>query len=282
MCIPVKLRIAMTASHLLLCAVLAQANSFIVTQSPDVEVTLGSSASLHCDIGELYSKCSRVVWLKLDPRKPMALHMSDRVEKVDQSNGKDITWVSVCRATIPDATMNDAGMYYCVVSQGSFAHVGNGTRLTVTEPVSSSLHGKELPPSIEIVPPVAYTSAVLLLCLVSGVHPSQARVSWLIEGSVEGGWAVAALEEDNGHGPPRRFTQKNQVLIPAETWERGVACSCVVQIAGQSFSKTLHYSREPDRCDAVFYIYVAAWVMSSLFLLMLLGVMAVHLCRPEA
>ncbi|KAL2080661.1 hypothetical protein ACEWY4_024454 [Coilia grayii] len=267
------LRIKMMASHLLLYLSLAQVDSFIVTQSPDLEVMSGSTASLQCDIGELYSSCSRVVWLKLDPRKPMTLHVTDRVKEVDPNDFTDTSWVSVCRATIPHTTVNDAGMYYSVLSQGRFAHVGNGTRLTVTEPESSLL-----PPSIEVVPPVAYTSMVPLLCVVAGVSPSQVHVFWLIEGTVEGGWTDSALEDDGD--PQRRLTQ-NQILLPAEMWERGLSCSCVVEVGSQSFSKTLQHSRTPDHCFAVFCTYIVAGITSSFFLLLLVGITSVCLCRLE-
>lgn len=85
---------------------------------------------------------------------------------------------------------------------------------------------------------MAYASTVPLLCLVSGVIPSQARVSWLINGTVENGWTESALEEDDD--PLKRLTQ-NQILVPAEEWEKGIPCSCVVEFAGKSFSKTLQH-----------------------------------------
>lgn len=106
--------------------------SFIVTQSADVTVASGGSVSLQCDIAELYSFCSHLVWLKLDRHKPMRLQVSDRVNLANPNDSTGASWVNVCQATILEATLDDAGMYYCVLSQGRFAHVGNGTRLTVT------------------------------------------------------------------------------------------------------------------------------------------------------
>lgn len=93
-------------------------------------------------------------------------------------------------------------------------------------------------PSIDIIIPAAYGSMVPLLCYVSGVSPSQAYVYWIIDGRVENGWTDSALEDDGIGDPQKRFSQ-NQVLVLAEEWEKGIQCSCVVEVAGQRFAKTL-------------------------------------------
>ncbi|XP_041932823.1 uncharacterized protein LOC121695773 [Alosa sapidissima] len=260
--------------------------SFIVTQSPDVAVVAsGGSATLQCDIAELYSWCSHVVWLKLDRRRPMMLQVTDRIKMVNPNDGMDGSWVNVCRATLPEVTIDDAGMYYCVLSQGRFAHVGNGTRLMVTE--SNSTFPS---PSIEIISPMAYTSIVPLLCLVSGISPSQAHVFWVISGRVESGWTDSDLEDVGECEPLKRLT-RNQVLVPVEEWERGVQCACVVEVAGLSFNKTLQrdgitaggsLGLSRDHCFAVYYIYSVVWVTSTLMLLLLGGTTAVCLIKNAA
>ena len=62
----------------------------------------------------------------------MVLHVTDRVKMVNPNDINNIVFNSVCWATIPEVTVQDSGMYYCVLSHGQFAYVGNGTRLTVT------------------------------------------------------------------------------------------------------------------------------------------------------
>uniref|UniRef100_A0AAY5LBD8 Ig-like domain-containing protein n=1 Tax=Esox lucius TaxID=8010 RepID=A0AAY5LBD8_ESOLU len=75
-------------------------------------------------------------------------------------------------------------------------------------------------------------SSVPLLCLVSGLVPSQVRVFWLINGREESGRIESPCDS------AKEFI-RNQILVQAEEWDRGAECTCVVEFGGQNITKTV-------------------------------------------
>ncbi|XP_065150469.1 uncharacterized protein [Paramisgurnus dabryanus] len=129
------------------------AKPFIVTQWPRVaEVMAGDDVILHCNIVELYSPCSTVVWLRVDPEKA-AISLTDRVQiNPDQPS-------SVCTALIANSTVHDS------------EHINL--------------------PLIDILSPLIQDGPfVPLQCVVTGIEGFQEYVSWVIEGRKEKGQSV--------------------------------------------------------------------------------------------
>lgn len=102
---------------------------FIVTQWPKTsEVMVGNDVILHCNIMELYSPCSMVVWLRADSENA-TISLTNRVQKHPNHSSNHLP--SICTALIANLTVKDTGVYYCVAVQGRFAHIGNGSWVVV-------------------------------------------------------------------------------------------------------------------------------------------------------
>uniref|UniRef100_A0AAY4EKP8 Ig-like domain-containing protein n=1 Tax=Denticeps clupeoides TaxID=299321 RepID=A0AAY4EKP8_9TELE len=118
---------------MLMFASTAASTEFIVTQWPAmVRVDSGQSITLKCYVAELYTTCATVTWLKTDPIRPQSLNMTKRLQHTDDPRQSTYGWSKDCSASISSAQVEDSGMYYCVVAQGHFALVGNGSLVTVT------------------------------------------------------------------------------------------------------------------------------------------------------
>ncbi|XP_051526976.1 uncharacterized protein LOC127425268 isoform X2 [Myxocyprinus asiaticus] len=198
---------------------------FIVTQWPTVaEVMAGEDVILKCNIVELYSPCSTVVWLRLIPENA-TISLTDRVQiDLHHSSTK---WTNICTAVITSSTVQDSGMYYCATVRGRFAHFGNGSRVIVKE--------HTVFPFIEILSPLIQSSHLVpLQCVVTRVESSQVHMFWVIEGRKEKAQSMWIHRHD-GAIPLTR----SQILLTAEEWEREVRCDCMVEFAGQRYIKTL-------------------------------------------
>ncbi|CAB1320884.1 unnamed protein product [Coregonus sp. 'balchen'] len=136
----------------------------------------------------------------------------------------------VCSATITNAIVSDSGMYYCLAVHSKAVHTGNGSNLIVTESSTEF-------PTIKIISSSdSDGSSAPLLCLVSGVVPSQVHVFWLIDGRKERGLTDSTWTDNSDSAT--EFT-RNQILVQAEEWDRGVQCTCVVEFEGNSTTKTV-------------------------------------------
>nr|XP_055074938.1 uncharacterized protein LOC129454437 isoform X1 [Misgurnus anguillicaudatus]XP_055074939.1 uncharacterized protein LOC129454437 isoform X1 [Misgurnus anguillicaudatus]XP_055074940.1 uncharacterized protein LOC129454437 isoform X1 [Misgurnus anguillicaudatus] len=228
------------------------AKPFIVTQWPRVaEVMAGDDVILHCNIVELYSPCSTVVWLRVDPEKA-AISLTDRVQ-IHPNHPS-----SVCTALIANSTVHDSGIYYCTAVHGRFAHIGNGSRVVVKEHISF--------PLIDILSPLIQNSPfVPLQCVVTGVEGFQEYVSWAIEGRKEKGQSVWT----HRHNDAVQIT-RNQILITDEEWERNVQCVCKVNFMGQNYTKTLKRHDALNGCRAIKYTYVSLCIIFGLLTLITL------------
>ncbi|XP_037391454.1 uncharacterized protein LOC108442976 [Pygocentrus nattereri] len=242
----------MSVWPLLLWLVHAVRTDSIVTQWPDVvDVTVGNSVTLSCSVMELYSPCSSVAWLRTYPENTtLSKTDTSKVTMHSSSHG----WTEVCSAVITSQTVEDSGMYYCVVVQGKFAHIGNGSRVIVKDPTVS--------PVVEVISPVSYSASVVpLQCLVTGVLQTQVDVYWIIDG-----------QQVVGHS---RWTHSenteliiNQLMLSAAEWQSRPACVCVVEYGREVFNKTL---QQPGRvfcscgvCRVVKFLYVALASISVL------------------
>ncbi|XP_010872035.2 immunoglobulin kappa light chain [Esox lucius] len=238
-----------------------------INQTPGlVMVKTGVNVTLECHLKELITYCHSVTWLKIDPRTATLSEsniysdqISDKTSKPDQK----------CSATITNATARDSGMYYCSAVYSNMVHTGNGSRIIiVTE--------KETPGNITesttikiFSSPDSDGSSVPLMCLVSGLVPSQVRVYWLINGREESGLTESARTDNSDQAT--EFT-RNQILVQAEEWDRGAECTCVVEFEGQNITKTV------QRLDFGVLCYITVWMyrllgITAWLLLLILSVL---------
>ncbi|TRY93080.1 hypothetical protein DNTS_023847, partial [Danionella cerebrum] len=165
----------------------------IVVQWPTVvEVMAGEEVVLYCDIAELYSHCSSVTWLRV-----IAGNATVSLTNTVQTHPKG---TRVCSAVIRNSTVQDSSMYYCVVVDNRFPHIGNGSRVIVKEP--------SLLPVIDILIPLIIRGPLIpLQCVVTGVRASQ--------------------------------TSRKQIQLTAEQWYKRAECMCVVEFRGQLYNQSL-------------------------------------------
>ncbi|KAJ8372119.1 hypothetical protein AAFF_G00294340 [Aldrovandia affinis] len=92
--------------------------------------------------------------------------------------------------------------------------------------------------------------------------PQQARVFWLVDGEEKSGLTGSIWTKD---GDAVIESTQNQVLVPAEVWERGAPCTCVVEFDGRIASKsvqrqdltTFTHEESGDVCAVLLYGAIA-------------------------
>ncbi|KAJ8372121.1 hypothetical protein AAFF_G00294360, partial [Aldrovandia affinis] len=190
-----------------------------------VEVEAGGTVRLHCDVDEIRTYCYTVVWTRINPR-------TRKMSTCKFISTEHATLQNVCSINIQNATVDDSGTYYCSVIHGKSIYIGNGSTLIVRKEKSTA------PPPIEILwsSDKIHWPIVPLTCLVSGVVPQQARVFWLVDGEEKSGLTGSIWTKD---GDAVIESTQNQVLVPAEVWERGAPCTCVVEFDGRIASKSV-------------------------------------------
>lgn len=82
-----------------------------------------------------------------------------------------------------------------------------------------------------------HDSTVTLQCKIGGFTPSHVSVHWLIGSRKENGQTMFVWEE----GEEKSVKTHNYITVSTEEWRTGGACTCVVNLGGRMFNKTLHY-----------------------------------------
>ncbi|XP_035286468.1 immunoglobulin alpha-2 heavy chain-like isoform X2 [Anguilla anguilla] len=219
----------------------------VVVQSPErVLVEDGGIVSLQCSLKVVGSRCYTVIWMKTDPRTKMLSTLPYPNTDMGANGGKGPT----CFFTIKNATVQDSGIYYCSVVFGTMTYFGSGSTVIVTQ----ATENRTKPPPVEILWPRSVTPRIPLLCVISGVVPSQVRVFWVIDGEEDSGLTESLWTKDSDGIVESTL---NQILVSAEEWERGVLCTCVVEFAGMNISKSVQNQGSSDVCTLLLYGIIA-------------------------
>ncbi|XP_061111840.1 uncharacterized protein LOC133137530 [Conger conger] len=227
----------MRVTLLLLCYVYALKGQ--VVQYPGwVNVEDGGTVRLLCRTEIIGILRNNVVWTKIDPRTKKLITMNNTDTCV--SDGQGTEWFMV----IKNVNVNDSGTYYCSLAALTMPYVGNGSIVIVTQA------NRTEPPPVDILWPRSAQPRIPLLCVVSGVVPSEVRVFWVIDGEEDSGFTESFWTKDDGEVVE---SAQNRVLVPAEEWERAVVCTCVVEYAGKNFSKSVQNQGNPDACAVLLY-----------------------------
>ncbi|KAK2887230.1 hypothetical protein Q8A67_015458 [Cirrhinus molitorella] len=82
-----------------------------------------------------------------------------------------------------------------------------------------------------------HDSTVTLQCTIEGFAPSHVYVHWLIGSRKKTGQTLFVWEE----GDEKSVKTHNYITVSAEEWRTGGTCTCVVNLGGWMFNKTLLY-----------------------------------------
>ncbi|XP_078054298.1 immunoglobulin lambda-1 light chain-like [Mustelus asterias] len=208
-----------------------------LTQTPDLTMKPGNTATLDCNTGIRNS--NRVGWYKQTPGAAPQWVLSFYHSWNDPSYGAGFSSDrftssvksdnSIYQLIIKNVEVNDAAVYYCGtwVSSSSTYHTvwvfGQGTKLFVA--------AQQLPdPSVKLLGPSAdelsTKGAGTLVCLVSKLSMGFAAVSWTVDGSPTSSdvqTSVASRNSDN------TFSLSSYLTVPDKDWSSGKVYSCSVQ-----------------------------------------------------
>ncbi|KAJ8335220.1 hypothetical protein SKAU_G00408590 [Synaphobranchus kaupii] len=213
-----------------------KAQNTVVVQSPElVKVEDGGSVRLQCSTNVVGTYCYRVIWTRIDSRTKKLIFL----QNIDTGGQK-----KDCFFGINSATLDDSGTYYCSVVLGTMIYFGNGSTVIVTQ------GNRTEPPPVDILWPRSIQPIIPLLCVVSGVAPSQVRVFWVIDGEEDSGLIQSLWTKDSDEIVE---STQNQVLVRADEWERGVVCTCVVEFDGKNISKSVQNEESSDVCTVLLY-----------------------------
>ncbi|XP_064201578.1 uncharacterized protein LOC135260257 [Anguilla rostrata] len=210
---------------LLVCAITLDA----VQQFPALmEVEAGRTARLKCSTnGMPATYCYTIIWTRVDSKTNKLISLKNAPNFVSTVASEQ----TECSFDIKNATADDSGTYYCLVVYGKMVYIGNGSNVIVTQ------GRKTAPPPIEILGPSGdvHGSFTRLLCMIAGVVP-KARMFWVIDGRERSGFTDTVWTK---YGDEVVESTQSQVLVPAEQWERGAVCTCVVEFDGRNTSKSV-------------------------------------------
>ncbi|KAI5608645.1 hypothetical protein C0J50_6539 [Silurus asotus] len=195
--------------------------SHIVQYPAVVKVSAGENVSLKCDSANVWSGCDSVSWIKVDLRS-RRLMVSTAVRPDPDPRTRP------CTGMIYNSSTADSGIYYCSVKHSVLSYIGNGSTLIVTDP-------HPLPLVMLYVPDVRVGLPVSLQCVVMGVVPAEAKVSWLVGESELTGWTESGWTNTEN---PAEYTRAH-LSVPAENWREDQNVECVVEVDGRRISKSL-------------------------------------------
>ncbi|MCJ8749522.1 hypothetical protein PDJAM_G00177280 [Pangasius djambal] len=194
--------------------------SRIIQYPAVVKVFRGETVSLTCDTVELLSKCDSISWFKVQPRT-REMNVSTAVH-TDQGRRP-------CTGFIYNTSTADSGIYYCSVKHSVISYMGNGSTVIIKE--------RHPRPTITVyVPDVSVGPSVSLQCVVMGVVPSEASVSWVIGESEMTGWMESGWTHTDDSAV--EYTRAH-ISIPSEIWMEAQDVECVVEVDGRRVSKSL-------------------------------------------
>ncbi|XP_043935238.1 immunoglobulin lambda-1 light chain-like [Protopterus annectens] len=183
---------------------------------PSVKVSTGQSVTLSCNIVNGPTYCQDIEWYILQHPKIFRHLKSDNkssvLRGVEERN---------CALTIKDLERNYSGTYFCSACNAFLSAFGNGTKLIVS-------NEKMVIPSVTILTPsaeeIVIRNKVTLICLVYGATFQQIIMFWNISGKITSGLIepVEGISKAN-------YSIRNQLTIPAVTWNNGNNCTCVVE-----------------------------------------------------
>ncbi|KAG5856493.1 immunoglobulin alpha-2 heavy chain-like [Anguilla rostrata] len=210
-------------------ALIANAGAVVLQNPLSLRVAVGTSVKLHCDISGAMGRCAFVWWLLVQPRTGLTIYRNTNA-KVITVTGNSETADKACILIIPSTKTSDTGTYYCAVSDSRTVHYGNGTTLVVTERVVKDITMEILVPGTQ---PLDPSAPVTVMCVVSGVDPSKARVHWQVEGKVE-----------HAELPPANALASDSVRtwlsVPGPSWASGAPVTCVLETAkGLNLNRTV-------------------------------------------
>ncbi|XP_074789867.1 immunoglobulin heavy constant epsilon [Oncorhynchus kisutch] len=244
-------------------------DSTVIQYPPVVEEVVGGNITMNCILEGLTSYCYTVAWIRL-PKQPGALRVLKNT--IINTRSEYEIFKHMCPVSIYNVAVTDSGIYYCAVIYGQQIYLGNGTTVIVKD-------GTKAPPTIEILKPLnSYHSSVSLLCLVSGVVPSQVHVFWLIDGREDSGLTESTWTDNSDSAT--EFT-RNQILVKAEEWDRGAECTCVVEFEGQYINKTVQHNDFSTMCYAIVSLYRVLGIVSALLLLLTLTARVQLSCKSN-
>ncbi|XP_053494684.1 immunoglobulin lambda-like polypeptide 1 [Ictalurus furcatus] len=172
-----------------------------------------------CNTVEILSRCDLVYWYKVQPRtREMILATAVHTDPS----------LKLCRGFIYNTSVADSGIYYCSVKHSVIYYTGNGTTVIVTEPRTG-------PVVTLYVPDVSVGPSVSLQCVVMGVVPSEAIISWVVGDSETTGWTESGWTHANASAV--EYTRAH-ISIPSETWLEAPNVECVVEVDGRRVSKS--------------------------------------------
>ncbi|XP_020353038.1 uncharacterized protein LOC109901450 isoform X2 [Oncorhynchus kisutch] len=167
-------------------------------------------------------ECSYIVWVQVGPMRKLTL-WPQKTYSVHTN--------TACLLNIINANRTSVGIFYCALLNGAMLNMGNGSVLEVSDPITSEA-------TLEVLVPVdwqeAPSSPVPLLCLVSGLDPSQARVYWEVEGKVQSSERLPEVQSE------KPATVRVQLSVPGHTWAEGEEITCVMEsTSGVKMNKTV-------------------------------------------
>ncbi|KAL1255697.1 hypothetical protein QQF64_013758 [Cirrhinus molitorella] len=220
-----------------------------------ITVRSGEKVTMYCKLNEVQSFCHTVAWVRVHP-------VSRIIDILQDSNiphqTKDQEESMVCHASIYNAMVQDSGTYYCIATDREHMYLGNGTAVTVQA-------DNTVMPSVDIMAFASsnnHDSTVTLQCTIEGFAPSHVYVHWLIGSRKKTGQTLFVWEE----GDEKSVKTHNYITVSAEEWRTGGTCTCVVNLGGWMFNKTLLYYDIQDTCYPLVRVTrIFALVTSVLF-----------------
>ncbi|XP_031174967.1 uncharacterized protein LOC116064054 [Sander lucioperca] len=256
-------------SSLCVCLCVASAGAVLVQTPPSVSVTPGSKVTLSCDITKMGGQCSQVAWLRVGAA-------SGGLGVIGVGRSVSAQSETLCLLDISSAALEQAGRYYCVYINGLMLVPGDGTTLTVTDPV---LHH----PVVDLLVPsdgARGNGSVPLVCLVSGLEDAaRVTVHWEVNG--ERGGADGLLRSRN-FSVIEAGVVSEQLDVPERTWECGAAVSCVLTDGELQIRRTAS-SQTGQSSECVFLTSAvgAVCVILLVFTVMLSMLLSLRQSRDE-
>ncbi|XP_053494730.1 uncharacterized protein LOC128616205 isoform X1 [Ictalurus furcatus] len=234
--------------------------SNIVQYPAVVKAVRGETVSMTCNTVEILSRCDLVYWYKVQPRtREMILTTAVHTDPS----------LKLCRGFIYNTSVADSGIYYCSVKHSVIYYTGNGTTVIITEP-------RPGPVVTLYVPDVSVGPSVSLQCVVMGVVPSEAIVSWVVGDSEITGWTESGWTHANASAV--EYTRAH-ISIPSETWLEAPNVECVVEVDGRRVSKSFKKGSS-QLCSWLMYLCAGvALVILTVFIVTLVSLQTAGQCR---